>query len=138
MAEAATVAIPNDVIQPIVQARVQAAVVEALSAHKQLVEQAVAAVLTMKVDSDGKPSNYSGYNTCTLMEHLAKKAIADAAKEALAEYLVAGKEGLRARVKKELEKKSSLLATALVDGFHKSIESTYGFKIEISLKERDR
>jgi hypothetical protein len=138
MAEPATIAIPNDVIQPIVQARIQAAIIEALVPHKNLVADAVTAALGVKVDSDGKVNNYPSYNTYTLLQHLAHKAVADAAKEALKEYLEQSKDGIKARVKKELEKKSSILATALVDGFEKSIATTYGFSLTVNLKSPDR
>lgn len=137
MSEAATVAIPRDVIEPIVQARIQAAIVESLGAHKMLVENAVAAVLHAKVDSEGRPSAHSYNNYGTFLEHLAKKAISEAAKAALNEYMEQGKEALKARVKKELEKKSSLLAAALVDGLERSVKSTYGFNISVNLKSKD-
>lgn len=131
--QAATVNIPNDVIQPIVLARIQAAIVEGLGRESQLIEQAVTAALTFKVDSEGKRSNYTGYNSLTLLEWMATKAIQEAAQEALKTYLEKAKAQVRARVEKELQKKQGIIAAALVDGFAESIKSTYGFSIKVEL-----
>ena len=133
MAENATVAIPNDVIIPIVQAKIQASIVEALGKHGDLIEKAVAAALGQKVDSTGKVDKYDSYNKFTFLEAQANIYMQEAAKEALKEYMVQAKESLKARVKKELEKKSTLLASALVDGLARGVETAYGLTITVSL-----
>jgi hexokinase len=139
MAEAATVAIPNDVIQPIVQARIQAAIVESLGKQADLIGSVVAAALSQKVTASGEhDSRYSYENKYTLLEALTNKYIREAAHEALKAYLQGSKETIKARVKKELEKKSSLLAAALVDGLANAVDTTYGINITVSLKDRER
>lgn len=58
--EKSTIEIPNDIIQPIVEAKVQAAMIEALGGYERLVETAVAQVLNQKVDpTNGQPERYS-------------------------------------------------------------------------------
>ena len=135
----ATVAIPDDVIKPIVQARVQAAIVEALGKQGDLVSAAVAAALTQKVNDKGEvDGRYSYDNKYTFLEVMTNKYIREAAHEALKEHLEKAKAGIKEKVRRELEKKSSVLAAALVDGFARSIETTYGFKLDVHLKELDR
>lgn len=138
MADGATVAIPKDVIEPIVQARIQAGIVEALSRSQDLIEAAVTAALTQKVDRSGKVSGYNSENKYTLLESLANQYIQEAARKALNEHLVSAADAIRVRVRKELEKKSSVLAAALVDGLAKSVDTTYGLSLTISLKDRER
>lgn len=134
--ETATVAIPNDVIQPIVAARIQAAIVESLGKTPALIEAAVVASLGMKVDSKGKVSSYSSENRYTVLEAMTYQYLQEAALEALQEYLAKAKDQVRARVIKELEKKSNSLAAALVDGLAKAIDTAYGHSITVNLHQR--
>lgn len=136
MAENATVAIPNDVIVPIVQAKIQASIVEALGKHGDLIERAVAAALGVKVNGKGQVDQYSSYNTFTFLEATANQYMQEAAREALKDYMVQAKESLKAKVKKELEKKSNLLAAALVDGLAKGVETVYGLSITVNLQQK--
>ena len=137
MNESTTVVIPQDVIIPIVQARIQAEIISALKGQQQLIEQAVVSALSMRVDDTGKVSQYSSSNKYTLLESVANKYIREAAIEALKEYLTTtAKESVKKRVIQELQKKSGPLATALVDGLAKSIDTTYGFSLNINLHSK--
>jgi hypothetical protein len=134
MADNATVAIPNDVIVPILQARIQAMIVEALGGQAQLIEAAVVAALGQKVDVDGKVSSYR--NDFTFLQVTANQFIRETAKGALKEYLEKQKPAIAARVVKELEKKHTALAAALVDGLAKAIDTTYGFSLSVNFKDK--
>src|SRR4051812_12660374 len=107
----ATIGIPDDVIKPIVQARVQAAIVEALGREADLVGAAVAAALSQKVNDKGEvDGRYSYDNKYSFLEVMTNKYIREAASEALKEHLEKAKAGIKEKVRKELEKKSSVLA----------------------------
>jgi hypothetical protein len=136
MAEQATVAIPQDVIRPIVEARIQAAIVESLGKTPQLIEAAVTAALNYKVNSDGKRSTYDNDNKFTVLESMTYRYLQAAASEALKEYLEGAKEQVKKRVIAELQKKQTSVAAALVDGLAKAIDTAYGHSITIHLKER--
>lgn len=136
MSEQATVAIPQDVIIPIVQARIQAEIISALKGQQQLIEQAVVGALSMRVNSECKVDQYSSSNKFTLLEAMTNKYIREAAIEALKEFLEThAKESVKKRVAQEIQKKASPLAVALVDGLAKSIDTAYGFNLTVSLKQ---
>ena len=136
MAEGATVAIPNDVIQPIVQARIQASIVEALKRSDTLIDTVVAAALTQKVNSDGKVDSYSSSNKYTILEVMATQYIREAARDALKQHLDEAREQIKKRVSDELKKKHTIIAAALVDGLAKSISTTYGFSLTVALNSK--
>lgn len=110
--ENSTLQIPNDVIKPIIEAKVAAAVVEALGGYKPMVEIAVAQVLNQKVGDDGKPSNYS--NAVPFFKWAMDDCIKRAARAAIEEYFRQHEDLIKQALASELSKKNSPLVKQMI------------------------
>lgn len=131
MAENATIAIPNDVLKPIVEARIQSAIIAALGEEQSLITTAIASALQQKVDSKGTVSNYSSENRYTLLEIMMRKCVIKAAHEALEAIMESKRGEIKAAVEKQITAKKTALAKAFVDGLAESINS--GFRLDVRL-----
>ena len=114
MNESSTFHIPKDVIEPIIQAHVTAAVASALAGKEHLVSEAISAVLNRKVDSSGTPSTYS--SSVSWMQWVMDKCIQEATQKAIEEALITHGETLKKTLITELQRKNSPLAKQLVGG----------------------
>lgn len=112
-----TFQIPKDIIEPIIQAHVSAAVTEALSDKGAVIEKAVSMVLNRKVDRDGTPSN-SSYAETTWIQWAMQNAVRKAVLAAIEEQVSFHKEALKKAIAEELGlgKKHSPLAKSLISG----------------------
>ena len=117
MAEDPTFKIPKDIIEPIIQAHVAAAVTEALSDRGAVIQKAVGMILNQKVDSEGRPSN-SSYADTTWIQWAMRAAVKKAVQAALEEQVAFHKEALKKAIAEELRlgKKHSPLAKSLISG----------------------
>jgi hypothetical protein len=106
-----TIQIPNDVIKPIIEAKVAAAVIEALGGYKPMVELAVAQVLNQTVGEDGKPSNY---NAVPFFKWAMDDCIKRATRASIEEYFKTHADLIKQAVTVELSKKNSPLVKQLV------------------------
>jgi hypothetical protein len=127
MADNATVNIPNDVLTPIIQAKV----VEALGGQGILLQQLVHAVLDRKVRDEG------GYRDIPLVEAAAKGAVREAVKAAVQEWVEQNKPAIQALVEADIGRRKKSIAKALVDGFAKTSASAYRLNVNVALKEDD-
>lgn len=114
MAENPTFQIPRDVIEPIIQANVAAAITEALGEKGVFIETAVRQILFMKVGDDGKPTSYSGV---PFVQWVMMTAVRRAIKEAIEENMCRHKDAIKMAIAKELGLvKTSPLAKQLING----------------------
>lgn len=118
MSDSPTFQIPKDVIEPIIQAHISAAIVSALSGRERLIEHAVTQVLTQKVDSDGKPSNYS--SSVQFVQWAMQNAVRKAVTAMLETEFAKQEEAIRALLTAELKKSKSPLVKQLVEGMTKA------------------
>ncbi len=127
--------ISEEVVQPIIEAKVNAAVCEALGGTQEIVSSVITRVLNQKVDhTDGKPSR--GYSSdITYVEWLCTKAIRDAATEAVKRYINSANDKLVAEVEKALQKKSKGFAVNLVKSLIDATESSWRMKVDVSATE---
>ncbi len=109
-----TLSIPKDIIEPIVQANITAAVAGAMGPSGEILRQAIASILTMKVDSEGRPSTYS--NTKTWIDWAIGEAIKQAAKTAIEEQTAALQGSIKEYIAAELKKKNSPVVKQIADG----------------------
>lgn len=120
MAGEVNVNVSSDLIMPIIQAKIEAGIVEALrqSGSEGLIEQVVCKVLHRKVSCDGSVSNYSSDNRYDYLAILCQKGIAEAANGAIKAVLDSRKAEVQAAIEAELKKHATQtkLARALVDG----------------------
>ena len=100
MSEQTTLAIPNDVLKPIIEARISTAIASALGDEKQLVADAITHILKQKVSKEGKHENYEHYNTENFIQWLAKKYIREAVDKAVREHIQESMPQIKEQVKK--------------------------------------
>lgn len=132
-----TFQIPRDVIEPIIVAHVQTAIVAALGGSAALVETAINEILTKKVDSDGKINSYDRNNTYTFIQLQLVKSVQAAVTDVLNEELKKHQDAIRTHITKELAKKNSPLIKQLVEGMTKAFTAdSLHYRIEVSVAER--
>lgn len=110
--EDSTIKIPNDVIQPIIEAKVAAAVTEALGGYERLIETAVGQVLNQKVGDNGQPSTYS--NAIPWFKWTMNDCIKRAARAAIEDYFKTHEDVIKRAVVAELSKKNSPLVKQMI------------------------
>ncbi len=139
MADKATIDIPKDVLEPIINAHITKALTEVFGDRGRILDEVVKRVLTAKVDDRGEPDRYNSDRALTTVQFMAHKAVKEAALEAVKEALAQHKDVLKAVIVRELSNsKSKLLkslAESLVDGVAKAAAS--GYLMTVQIKERD-
>lgn len=135
----ATLEIPKDVLDPIINAHVTRALTEVFGNGGLVLQQVVQKVLSAKVDSRGEPDRY-GHGQQTTIEWMAHQALKEAAKEALTLAVAEHKEAIKAAIVRELSKSNSKmlkeLASNLVEGFASAADS--GYRVQVTVTESDR
>ena len=122
------VQVGEDLVRPIIESKVQAAVVEGLGKTDDLMRAVISAVIAMKVDREGKPGN--GYSSdVTLLHYLCTKAIRETAEAAVREWITTQQPKLKAELVKQLDKQRVSLAERMVLGLAKSMENSWKFSV---------
>jgi len=136
MANEPTFQIPKDVIEPIIQAQVSSAVLAALGDKTGIVERAVAAVLNMKVDIDGKTSTYGGHNDVPWVQWLMRDCVRKATRLAVEEFFAQNKELVKTQIAAELRKKNSPMAKQLINAMVGAVtnESTLKYRLNVTVE----
>ena len=116
-----TFQIPQDIINPIIQASVNEAVIRALDGPQNLVTSAILTVLQVQVDESGKPSHYSGARPW--IDWVIGDCIQKAARSAIEEHLAAHRDEIKAQLVAQLQKKNSPLVKQLVEGMVGAVTS---------------
>lgn len=136
--ESSTIQIPNDIIQPIVEAKVAAAVTEALGGYDRLIEVAVGQVLNQKVGTDGQPSNYS--NAVPWFKFVMQQCVQKSARTAIEEYFNSHGELIKKAITAELSKKNSPLVKQLVATLIGSVVNAdslrYRMNVSVNIQEK--
>jgi len=123
--------ISDDLIRPIIEAKVQAAIVEALSGDSGLVGKTISNALTMKVDSNGKVSDYTCSNKYTYLDYLCKSIIIEAADKAVRRWVEMRKPELEEEFLRQIQTKktSKMLVRACVDGLANATKNKWRFSV---------
>lgn len=138
--DSTTLNVPKDVLEPIIAAHITKAVTEALGINgRTLVESAVAALLTMKVDSQGNRSRYGSREDKMWLDWAIAEAAQKAAKAAIEEHFKSNESAIKKAIVKELSKAGSplarSLAESLVTGTAKCLENSWGMNITFQLEK---
>lgn len=128
-----TVDIDQGLVEPIIRAHIEAAIVCQLEQDENLIPKLVQAALAHKVDHDGKRSKYSSDNKYLYIDMLCKKAIQSAARQAMKEYIGENTERLQVEVKKQLESHTGTLAKIFVDSLVGGLKSEWRFSVNVDL-----
>jgi hypothetical protein len=132
-----TFQIPKDVIEPIIKAQVAAAVVAALGDKGAIIENAVAAVLNSKVDSDGKPDKYGYGGSVSWVQWVMNDCVKTATREAITEAMEKQRGRVKAAITKELTNSKSPLVRKLVDALAGSLDSdSLKYRISVGVEQK--
>lgn len=129
--------VEEDLVQPIIKEKIAAAVVSQLGDTTKLIEEMVKRALEVKVDGDGKVSNYSSYNKFTIIEAMARKTLQDAAKEAVQRIVEEQKPAITKAVQDYLKKAPKKTAASIVNAFCESAQNNYHLKVDFQVSGKD-
>jgi restriction endonuclease S subunit len=129
--ELVSLKVNDDLVVPVIQKAIQAAIIENLGKKEDLIAK--------KVSSNGGKSNYSSDNKYDYMEVITNQAVQEAAKEALKEWLSQKKEELKEAVVKEMSKPSNKnkLVKSFADAAMKAFDYHWHFSCNINIKKED-
>ena len=131
--------ISKEIVNPIVEAKVKEAILAAMGGADQIVENAVKGILTQKVNSEGKVSNYSSDNKYSWIDIILTKQIKEYAEQAIKETLGKNSLVIKDELIKQLQSKkgSSIAAKALLDAMSGSFSKNWRSNINIELLQNE-
>jgi len=132
MADQLEFKISEGLIKPIIEAKINAAIVEAMGGHDKLVADMMTAYMNQKVDSEGKEDRYS--NGKPRFEWLMNKMLTEAMKSALESYLSTKKEMLQKEFEKFFNSKkgASQVVSAMQDGLCAALTSKWNIHVNFN------
>jgi CO dehydrogenase/acetyl-CoA synthase beta subunit len=134
--ETATMQLPMDLIKPAIEAKVNAAVIEALGKTDHLIMRVVEQIMNQKVDNEGKHQSYDGYNKVSWLTWAVEDATKTAIKAAIQAHIATNTDKIKAAIDAEMRKSKSPLVQTLIssmaEGMAKAIEGNYRVNVEFS------
>lgn len=135
-AENPTFQIPRDVIEPILQAHVSAAIAQAFGSQQTLLEKFINEIVGRRVKEDGSNPSYSSDKTVPWLDWAVGNVIKTVIKEQITKEVEKHREEMVGIIAKELSKKNSplikQLALGMVGGFADSETLKYRFEVKVS------
>lgn len=123
--------IPNSVLEPYIKAAISTAIAAALGDGVSLVEKAVHAALTTKVNSGGTVSDRNYDNTHDLVSLIATKKIQEVAKTVINEMADGMRPAIEKSIRSQLSKRQDVIAKTMVDGLIQSLKTSWNINIKI-------
>lgn len=111
-----TIQIPQDVIQPIIQANISAAITQAMGDRTGVVNKVIEQILNVRVDGDGKIDTYSSNRSMSWVDWAVGNALRTAAKEAINQAIAEQQDVIKQHIATQLQRKNSPLIKQLVEG----------------------
>lgn len=136
MADQLEFKISEGLIKPILQAKINAAISEAMGGHEKMITDMLNVYMNQLVDSEGKTSSYS--SSKPRLSWIVNKMVEEAMKDALKSYLQGKKEHLQSEFEKFFNSKkgSSKVIEAMQEGFCKSLGDNWRTVVQfIPLKD---
>ena len=117
--------VSESLVRPIIEAKINAAVVEALGGHEKVVTDMLNVYMSQKVDSEGKTSGYR--SNIPRIEHLMHKMIQGALVNALRAFLDTKMEMIQGEFEKyfKTKKGSSQIVKAMQEGLCESLSNQW-------------
>jgi hypothetical protein len=125
----------EDVVKPILEKQIQAAIHAIIGNPEELIQKVVSAALSQKVDSDGRVSRYSGDKKYGYLDVLTRKSIQKVAEEALRDWLEENAQLVKEAVIKELNKPARQRSIAIA--FAGAVESSLWRIFNVIIDNRD-
>lgn len=128
--------VPQELVQPVIEAEIQSAIIKALGNQDNLVREAVNALLHQKCNSRGEISSSSYENKHNVVDVLVHNAMVRTVKAAINKWIEENTPILEEAVKKQLKNSPNALAKALVGGFAEYAKTNTSIMFEVSLKPK--
>lgn len=130
----ASITLGNDLIKPIIEAKINQAVLEAMKGQDHIIRNVVHQILNLKVDSSGNANTHYGKDL-TFLAYLAQKCIKDAAEQAVREYIAQRQPEIKAQILAYMQQKSAhkKFAESVVTGVLDAANSKYNMTVKIEL-----
>jgi hypothetical protein len=125
--------IPKEIIEPIIQAHINKAVVEALNGPHEIVSKSILGIINMPVDASGKPSSYTSDRDRPWIDWVIGDCIRIAARAAIESHIASHQEQMKKILIKELGAKNSKLARQLAEGMLGAVSDPEFLKYRISV-----
>lgn len=130
-----TFQIPRDVIEPILQAHVSAAIAQAFGSQSILIEKFINEVVNRRVKEDGSFPSYSSDKTVGWLDWAVANVIRTVIKAQLTEEIEKHQDEMKQIIVRELKKKNSplirQLAEGMVGGFANQETLKYRFELVV-------
>lgn len=125
--------ISKEIVNPIVNAKIQEAILSAMGGGDILIAKAVDYLFNQKVDSNGKISTYQSDNKYTWLEVNVTNQIRKAVEDATKEVLLSRQDILKAAIIKQLSSKKGIeqLAEAIIKG---TMPQQYSSRIDVKFE----
>ena len=116
MSDEVNVQISQALVKPIIDAKIGAAIVEAIGDPRAFCEDLAGKIMSIQVDENGKHTGYSHQDRYTFVEAICRREIRKAIEAALVDWIQEHKKVLELAVQNELKRRPSAVAKALVGG----------------------
>lgn len=131
----ASVVIPKELLQPVIDAHVSAAIAKALAGPDAIVKGIVERLCNQNVDCEGRPSSYHN-DRKTWLQWAVENMLKQAVQATIARELEGHKERIKEYLADELSKKKSPLVRSLVEGMCKGLVTEgLRYRLEVTAKE---
>jgi len=131
------VEVSKELVAPIIDAKIQAAIVSAMDGTgATLIDAAVARALNVNVDENGKRSDYRCAKP--YITHVADKLIQEAAKDALTAWVAKNKPAITKAFEAHFNRSKSKLAKAFVDSLCETASSSWRFECKVDIEKPER
>lgn len=129
-----TLNVSDDIIKPIVEGKIKAAVLAVLGGSDALIEKIMENVINQKVDANGRPSN-SSYEKTTFLEFMFTKQVREAIEGVVKAQIQEASEPIKAALVAKLQSKrgANMVADALLAGLEGTFKNSWTSKIDISI-----
>ncbi len=131
MNDPVSLSVSPEIIKPIIQAKIQAAIIDALGGNATLIQNSVLAIMNAKVDSNGKFSSNGYGSEKPLITWLCEELVKRSAEEAVREYFSTKKSLLVKEFEKQFAARKKSIAEKMVDGIFNSTKSEWEFILRV-------
>ena len=129
-----SIAVSNEIIKPIIEAKIKAALLEGLGSNRERVlEEIISKLLMTKVDHDGKVSNYS--SGMPWLEWLVKDLVTRVTREAMTELVQNQKPELVKAIRQVLKKRTMSIAENFVDSLEGAAKDNWRTSVNITFSK---
>lgn len=124
--------ISKEIVQPIVKAKIEEAILQAMGGGETLIKTVIESIFNRKVNSEGNVSTYSGDNKYNWLEVVVTNQIKIAVQDSVKDLLANRQNEIKAAITKQLSSKKGIeaFAQALIEGTGK-ISERYQSSVEV-------